>query len=154
MDLVLNFGLPLIVGIAGWFVAHFVAKPLLELQRLRQEVSENLTRYANVEPLSDLLTERPRYDEAIAAFRTLGSKVYALQNSSVPPASWLLSLFDLNLAASGLLGLSNEFGQPLDGQRAIRKHQVQKGLRLPRRLTDQQAETVKKKLTQRPARRD
>ncbi len=82
---------PVLLGIAGWFVASFFTKPLLNFLNLRCRVHEEMILHtANIDTMT-----RPlglAYVEAVMSLRSLGTKVQAMNSS----ASGLLRFFSFH----------------------------------------------------------
>ena len=78
----------LAAGFVGWFVANFVAKPLLDFWSLRSQVHEEITFTANV---GNVTGDRDGVREKAAdSLRRLGAKMHAMDVTQTP-ARWLLS---------------------------------------------------------------
>ncbi len=131
----------ILLGIIGWFVASFFAKPLLDFLNLRNQVHEEIIYTANIGQTS---RDTPAHHKGIEALRRLGAKVDAINHTAWWPLRWFLSKngYDLPMAFKGLMGLSNSLDKHDEG-RAIHKNAVQKGLKLPRDFDDEQIDEIR-----------
>ena len=68
------------VGVTGWLVKSFVARPILEFYKLRASVHEELIFTANVLPLA---MNEAKYDQANENLRRLATKLSAFIVSAV-----------------------------------------------------------------------
>ncbi len=70
---------PVLLGIAGWFVASFFAKPLLNFLNLRRRVHEEVILHsANIDTMT-----RPvglAYLETVMSLHSLGANVQAMNS--------------------------------------------------------------------------
>jgi hypothetical protein len=137
MDLVWTFA----VGVAGWFVTHYLAAPILTFSQLRRAIHEELFFTKNIGwvnangTLSP--TEEKRHDQAVTELRRLAARMSALN------ATWphLLSLYlsyrryDFYKTIKGLTGLSNALADPADHAQFVT--QVEEALLLPRSYSDE-----------------
>ena len=60
MSIMLGTIVAFVVGVAGWLVTNFAAKPYLDFRNLRSQVHEEIVFTANVAPIG---VENPRYRE-------------------------------------------------------------------------------------------
>jgi hypothetical protein len=146
----------LALGGAGWFVASFFAKPLLDFLTLRSQVHEEILFTANVGPITAHRTAD--HERAADSLRRLGARMKAMDASVRTPLAqaWLLSLaqaplrcflsslgFDLATAGDGLIGLSNALtavGRPLHVDK------IEVALKLPRSSTDDYLQDVREQM--------
>jgi hypothetical protein len=137
-----------LLGVAGWFVASFFAKPLLDFLNLKSQVHEEIVFTANVGVMRAGTAE---YDKAVDSIRRLGAKVQATKVSASLPLGWFLSIFGYDLAKAGgsLIGLSNSLAST-DGSRALHTNSIQAGLKLPRDYTDDYLRHVIEQISGRP----
>ena len=64
-----------LLGVAGWFVTSFFAKPLLDFWNLRSQVQEEIIFTANIAPIA---ADDSRYRKTVDSLRRLGAKVLAM----------------------------------------------------------------------------
>jgi hypothetical protein len=143
LDQTLGVLLPVALGGVGWFVTHWVANPLLAVNRLRTAVHEELYRTANVGPSADL----DELKRAQAALRGLAAQLSAVNASALTPVRWSFSLLRLHiqLAVIALTAFSNSL-LDREGHRALFKRRVEDALRLPRSDTDEYINGIEKTL--------
>lgn len=124
----------ILLGVAGWVVASFFGKPLLDFLNLKSQVHEEIFFTRNVDAM---VTGTANYDKAVDSLRRLGAKVQAANVSASPPLGWFISKcgYDLVKAGGGLIGLSNSLAA-VDGSRALHINSIQEALKLPRDYTD------------------
>ncbi len=136
---------PVLLGIAGWFLASFFAKPLLNFLNLRRRVHEEMILHtANIDTMT-----RPlglAYVETVMSLRSLGAKVQAMNSSASGLLRCFLSIrgYDLAGAGRGLIGLSHSLHKG-DRLLAIHKKAIQMGLKLPRDFDDEQIARLENK---------
>jgi hypothetical protein len=132
----------LLLGIMGWIVTSFVAKPLLDFLNLRSLVLEEMIFTANV---NQIVEGTPAYWTAAESLRRLGAKVQATDVTAPPLLRSFLSKwgYDLTTAGSNLIGLSNSLN--LRG-RHVHADRIEKGLRLPRTSTNEFLDTIKEEI--------
>jgi len=122
-----------LLGVGGWIVISFFAKPLLDFLNLRSQVHEEIIFTGNIGPMAE---GTANYDKAVESLRRLGAKVQAtnVSVSSLPfvPLGWFLSMqgYDLVRAGRGLIGLSNSLTKT-NGSRAHHINSIQAALKLP-----------------------
>lgn len=130
--------LSVLLGIAGWCVAGFFAKPLLNFLNLRRQVHEEMILHiANIDTMT-----RPlglAYVETVVSLRRLGAKVHAINGSASGLLRWFLSIrgYDLPGAGRGLIELSNSLHRG-DRLVAFHRNSIRMGLKLPRDFSDEQ----------------
>jgi hypothetical protein len=121
------------VGAVGWFVTHWIANPILAINKLRASIIEEVTMSANVGPGSEV----EELKAAQASLRRLAAQAAALAQSSGSVVRYYtrINRLDLGSASEGLIGLSNSL---LDrsGSKAIHHDRLEKALRQPRTYTD------------------
>jgi hypothetical protein len=128
-----------LLGVAGWFVTSFFAKPLLDFWNLRSQVQEEVIFTANVAPIA---AHDPRYRKTADSLRRLGAKVLAMNITESRPLRRYLSKckYDLGKAGRGLINLSGTLAANSDPARADSERElrirytseIQLGLKLPR----------------------
>jgi len=125
----------ILLGVLGWLVTNFFAKPLLDFLNLRKQVHEEIVYTGNV---GAMVAETPAFDKAVDALRRLGAKVQATAVTDSVILHWFLAKcgYDLHKAGRGLIGLSNTLHMQQDGSRAVQTNWVQVGLKLPRDYDD------------------
>jgi hypothetical protein len=125
------------LGIFGWLVTSFFAKPLLDFLNLRSQVLEEMVFTANVKDPNMIV-----YKSAVESLRRLGAKVQATDVTALPPLRCFLSKrgYSLGVVGSNLIGLSNSLNVP---GRHLHVDKIEKGLRLPRTSTDEFIAAVK-----------
>ena len=136
-------------GIAGWFVASFFAKPLLNFLNLRNKVHEEMILHtANIDTMTP---PGLAYVEAVVSLRRLGAKVQAVNSTASGLLRWFLFIrgYDLPEAGHGLIGLSNSLHRE-DRFLAIHKNSIQMGLKLPRDFNDEQIARMENKSLRAP----
>lgn len=133
-----------LLGVVGWLVTSFFAKPLLDFLNLRTQVHEEIVFTSNV---GHVIAGTPDSNEAVAMLRRLGARVEATNVTASVVLRWFLSNvgFDLANAASGLIGLSNSLANE-DGGRAVHKNSIQVGLRLPRDYDDERMRGIEARI--------
>jgi hypothetical protein len=143
-EFILNTVLPLIgtfaVGALGWFIANFVADPILRLSQLRRDVRESIFFTANI----GQGTKPEFYTPATTELRRLAARLDALSRDSSRLVRWWWKRrgYDLALAVSGLTGLSNSLSA-VKGEKAICRHDIEKGLRFPLEYTDEEIKGIR-----------
>ncbi len=120
--------LTLILGGFVWFTGQFLGVPFVRFWRIRSETRETIDFTANV---SNRDIDPARYDSASEALRSLGTKIGALHETSLPPAPWALKRlgYDLLGAKNALIGLSNSLSDKTGG-RAQCKYDAEVALNL------------------------
>lgn len=128
----------ILLGVAGWFVTSFFAKPLLDFWNLRSQVQEEVIFTANVAPIA---TNDPRYRKTADSLRRLGAKVLAMNITESRLLRWYLSKckYDLGKAGHGLKLLSGILAANSNPERADSEcelrirytSEIQLGLKLP-----------------------
>ncbi len=78
----------LALGAAGWFIAKFLAEPLIAICALRMEAQETLIRYGNLQPNAPA----EHRDAAAEAFGDVGAKLSAHGLAARP---WVKSAYRL-----------------------------------------------------------
>jgi len=120
----------ILLGLLGWFGAHFVGVQILEFRRIRREIHEALFFTANV-PYREGVEQQAGAIEAALILRCLAARLDALRVSLAPlPAWWLSRRYDLQEATAGLTGVSNCIGEK-DGYAAVFRDQIERSLGLP-----------------------
>ncbi len=143
--------LSVLLGIIGWFLAGFFAKPLLNFLALRRKVHEEMILHlSNIDTMT-----RPlglAYVEAVVSLRRLGAKVQAINDSASGLLRCFLSIrgYDLPGAGRGLIGLSNSLNRG-DRLLAIHRNAIQMALKLPRDFNDEEIAGLENKPLRAPA---
>jgi hypothetical protein len=134
----------ILLGVAGWIVASFFAKPLLDFLNLKSQVHEEIIFTGKI----DAMVAGAKHDKAADSLRRLGAKVQAANVSASRPLAWFLSVFgyDLPKAGGGLIALSNSLAST-DGSRALHTNSIQAALKLPRDYTDDYLRSVVRKMS-------
>ncbi len=141
---------PVLLGIAGWFVASFFAKPLLNFLNLRRRVHEEVILHsANIDTMT-----RPlglAYLETVMSLHSLRANVQAMNSSASGLLRCFLSIrgYDLAEAGRGLIALSNSLHEG-DRLLAIHKNAIQMGLKLPPDFNDEQIARLENKQPRAP----
>ena len=137
----------ILLGLLGWFGAHFVGVQILEFRRIRQEIHEALFFTANV-PYREGVEQQAAVADAAALLRRLAARLDALRVSLAPiPAWWLSRRYDLREATAGLTGLSNCIGEK-DGYAAVFRDQIERALDLPLSYSAEGMAALKRRLFQ------
>ena len=128
------------VGVIAWIVTNFFAEPLLEFRKLRKAVHESLFFYANVGSIS---TDKSK-ELAATELRKLGAALTALWVTAPKITKFCISScgYNVELASSDLFGLSNSIHLE-EGSKAIHRHRIEKGLRLPMSYSDQEIRDIR-----------
>lgn len=126
-----------LLGVVGWIVTSFFAKPLVDFLSLRSQVHEEIIFTGNISPM---VAGTADHLKAVESLRRLGAKVQAMnENVSISslwlvflPLRWFLSKqgYDLRRAGRGLIGLSNSLALT-DGGSAHETKSIQVALKLP-----------------------
>jgi hypothetical protein len=139
-----NFG-PIAVALISWIVFNTIGKPLLKFFDLRTEVRRTMILYDNVRARwregghfrvstdSDDMTPDnfERLQEAENQYRDLASQVRAFADTQSPTCVVLRWLgFDVRMASSGLIGLSNTINT-YGKTRAFQKQTINQALKFP-----------------------
>jgi hypothetical protein len=122
-----------IAGVVAWIATNFFAAPLVEFRNLRKAVHESLFYNENV---GDVSTDE-RINSATAELRRHAAALNALWVTAplIVKKYLLWRRYNVESASSSLTGFSNSIHLQ-DGSRAIHRHRIQKGLRLPVDYTD------------------
>jgi hypothetical protein len=131
------------LGVLGWLVTSFFAKPLLDFLNLRKAVHEEIIYTGN---MGESVAHTPEFETAAKALRRLGAKVQATAVTDSKVLRWFLDYweYDLIKAGRGLIGLSNDLDK-VDGSRALQTNTIQTGLKLPRDYDDEMIEAIKRR---------
>ncbi|MBI2586658.1 MAG: hypothetical protein HYW28_12440 [Rhodospirillales bacterium] len=135
-DFISNYVLPLIatffVGMAGWFITHFVASPLLEFFRLRKLIHAELFFSGNISD-RDSNPDDKDYHAAKSALRRLAARLDALVHSMnwIVRANLAWRKYDLDKASRSLLGFSNSLNGRTPPSKAQFRYDVESALKLP-----------------------
>ncbi len=133
-----------LLGVMGWLITSFFAKPLIDFLDLRRKVHEEIVYTGNIGAMQlGQEEDRAKFDEAVEDLRRLGAKVQATNVAATWPLRIFLSRFgyDLGKAGRGLIGLSNSLHLG-DGSRELQTNWVQKGMKLPCDYRDEQLKTL------------
>jgi hypothetical protein len=127
-------------AVAGWLVASFFAKPILDFLTLRGQVHEEIVFTGNIGAMT--AHHKESYDQAVGQLRRLGAKAQAMNVSATPLLRWFLfkAGYDLATVGKNLIGLSNALDD-YDG-RVIHVNRIQIALDLPRDYTDEDIRQV------------
>jgi len=138
----------ILLGVAGWLVTSFFAKPLLDFLNLRSQVHEEVIFTANVGPMAK---DTPAYEKAEESLRRLGAKMHAANETTSSLLRWFLSKFgyDLAKASGGLIGLANSLDTNETWERAVQINSIQVGLRLRRDYNDERLRLLESKMQRR-----
>ena len=128
---------PIMLGVFGWYIAHWLGAPILAVETLRREAHEAIYYAANI----DQNTPAEIANETMARLRSIAAKLLAMHATS----PWLdfATGFKLKAAAIALVGVSNTFGSL---EMKLHHHMVLKSLMLPRRLSDDEANAIAAKV--------
>jgi hypothetical protein len=125
--------LPLIgtflVGALGWWVTHWIARPILELEKTRQQTYELLRFYRHLSKDWNAV----KIGEAEDKLRSMAARTDAASVTASKLVRWYCRYFrgwDLAKAQSALHGLSNVCGTTRD-EWIILLHDVEVALRFP-----------------------
>jgi hypothetical protein len=131
-----------LLGVAGWLVTNFFAKPFLDFLILRGQVHEEILFTANIGQMSRVAPCEAARD----SLRRLGAKLEATNTTASPPLRWFFSKcgYDLAGASAGLIGLSISLEEP--PHKAIHTNKIQVGLKLPRDYLDEYLEAVRRQI--------
>lgn len=125
-------------------MTQFVAPPLRRLYDYRDKARELVILNANVSK-EFIQHHREEYERRADEIRRLAAQIDALSVSMPWPILAILRYkpfrIDLAKAAGGLRGCANAFGTT-DGSRAIARHDIERGLRLPEEDTDERIERI------------
>jgi hypothetical protein len=123
----------LAIGGIGWWLTHYLAKPIFEFSALRKEVRRILIFRANVAgPPGD--GNRVEFFATYSEFRDLGAKLDALCETATPLVTMFFRFrcYDLRKARGALFGMANSLDSR-DGSKAIFQHDLEQALNLPLR---------------------
>ena len=138
------------VGVLGWLLFHFFARQVLDFYELRKITHEELVFTANIGGANNIGFAKAQDD-----LRRLSAKMGALNRSLSTVSSRFLSWrgYDLEKAAGGLRGLSNNLGRA-GYDKAYSRFSVEAGLRLPTEDTPERLETLRQIEERREGRAD
>lgn len=85
-----------LLGVLGWIVTNFFAKPLLDFLKLRSQVHEDIIFTNNV---GKMVEHTANYNKAVELLRRLGAKMQATNVSASLLLRWFLSSKDMILRA-------------------------------------------------------
>jgi len=128
-----------IAGVCAWVATNFFAEPLLDFRKLRKAIHESLFFNANVgnvskdESVESASIDLRKFAAALNAFWVTAPRIVK---------SYLLRCgYNVELASSNLVGFSNSIHLE-EGSRAIHRHRIEKGLRLPLSYSDEEIRDV------------
>lgn len=137
----------ILLGVLGWTVTSFVAKPIIDFLELRRKVHEELVYTGNI-GLMDLQNaeRREKFEEAVERLRRLGAQVQAMDVGMISLVRKILVWTGFNLTQSGrgLIGLSNSL-HTQDGSRALHSYAIEKAFKLPSDYTAEMIEDIRKR---------
>jgi hypothetical protein len=130
------------LGALGWLAANFFGEPLLRFWRVRREIHESLIFTAAISDAS----LPGASGAAVVELRRHSARLTALWVAASPTVQrwWKSRAYNLPVAASGLIGLSNSLSD-VSGNRAVFTYQVQNGLRLPLDYTEDQIRAIRER---------
>jgi hypothetical protein len=128
-----------VVGVCAWIGTNFLVDPLLEFGRRRRAIHESLFFTANVANFS----KAEAIENAEVELRRHAAALDALwATASFPVKKWLLWRgYDVKNAAANLTGFSNSLRLE-DGEKAIHRNLIEKGLRYARSYTDEEMQGI------------
>jgi hypothetical protein len=126
-------------GVCAWIVTNFFAEPLLEFRKLRKAVHESLFFNANVGSISREIS----IETASIDLRKFAAALNAFWVTAPAIVKNYLSRSGYNVEAASfnLVGFSNSIHLE-EGSRAIHRHRIEKGLRLPMSYSDEEIRSV------------
>src|SRR5262245_27309086 len=125
-DVALPLAGTFLVGAVGWWITHWIAAPIVALEKIRNEAREELYFHRNVS--KDWKLEK--IDIASDALRRLAARIEAISMTGV--VQWYARLrgWDLSAARSAFQGFANVIGTTRD-ERAILSHEIETALGFP-----------------------
>jgi hypothetical protein len=146
-DLLPSLGVGMLGGVLSWFATEWVTKPIAAFRTLRGSVVEELHFFANVYDGSPPDVR----EEASRRIRRLGSEAHKLDvNRTIPSRCYLWYRgVDLGLASEGLVGFSNCLPTPRDGSLALMRDRVERGMGMPRSLSDKLVQVIERRVRRR-----
>lgn len=130
----------LVVGALGWWITYWIANPIIEFERTRKAVREEMYYTRNVQ--GDWRNDR--IEQAEDVIRRQAARIEATSAAASKPVRWYFQFrrYDLTGARMGLNGLANAFRATTE-ERAILRHEVETALRLPTEDTPERIERLR-----------
>ncbi|MBI1273343.1 MAG: hypothetical protein GC131_04585 [Alphaproteobacteria bacterium] len=131
---------PAILGALGFFISHFLVYPILELEKLRQEIHQKIIEYGNIwglpqqnHPEFKYFIERMR--NAANDYRVLASRLEAFQENveNYCPAKYFLVEhrgYNFTDACKGLWALESDALEPESEFRNEQIDKIRKALKI------------------------
>ena len=142
---IINTVLPLagtfLLGVAGWWITHWIAAPIVTLEKIRREAREELYFYRNVS--KDWKPEK--IDAASDALRRTAARIEAISMTEVARSYSRLRRWDLAAARSAFQGFANVSGTTRD-ERTIICHEIEVALGFPTADSTERIERLKKRV--------
>ncbi len=103
-----------LLGVLGWLITSFFAKPLIDFLDLRRKVHEEIVYTGNIGAMQlGQKEDRAKFDEAVEDLRRLGAKVQATNVAATWPLRIFRSRFGYDLGKAGRgLNRAIEFSPP------------------------------------------
>jgi hypothetical protein len=140
-DVALPLAGTFLVGAVGWWITHWIAAPVVALEKIRREAREELYFYRNVS--KDWKPEK--IDAASDALRRTAARIEAMSMAGVVRWYSRLRGWDLGAARSAFQGLANVLGTNRD-EKTIVCHEIEVALGFPRSDTAERIERLKKRV--------
>jgi len=143
VDTVLPLLATVAVGAFGWWLTHWIANPIVEFERTRKAVREEMyfTRHVQKDWHSH------KIEQAEDMIRRLAARIEATSVAVSKPVCWYFQCrhYNLSKAYRGLNGLANAFRTTTE-EKAISRHDVEIALRLPTSESPERIEKLQERI--------